>query len=65
MTETTSQRQAAPPCQGRQQLGDALPRLAVALAIVVALNRVERRRKKLDEQADGTGDGGAVKGDKI
>jgi len=47
--ETASQQQPATPCPCQQQLGDALPWLAVALAVIVALDRLVRRQKKKDE----------------
>jgi hypothetical protein len=62
--EATSQQQPAPPCPCQQQFGDALPWLAVALAIIVALDRLGRRRKKKDENADGAAAGGADDGGK-
>ena len=62
--ESTSQTQPAPPCPCQQQIGDALPWLAVALAVIVALDRVSRRRKKKDEKPDGAASGGADDGGK-
>ena len=62
--ESTSQQQVPPPCQCQQQLGDALPWLAVALAIIVALDRFGRRRKKKDGKPDGTAGGGSDDGGK-
>jgi hypothetical protein len=61
--ETTSQQQPAPPCQCQQQLGDALPWLAVALGIIVVLDRFGRRGKK-KQSADGAAGGGADDGGK-
>lgn len=62
--ESTSQQQQPPPCQCQQQLGDALPWLAVALAIVVALDRLGRRGKKKNKEPDGTAGGGSDEGGK-
>jgi len=49
MEEATSQQPAPPPCQCQQQLGDAVPWLAVALAVIVALDPLGRRSTKKDE----------------
>jgi hypothetical protein len=60
--ETNDHAQAAqepgPPCQCEQQLGNALPLLLVALAVVMALDRWSSWRKKKkqeQEQPDGGG----------
>ena len=44
--QTNSQPHPAPPCTCQQQLGDALPWLAVALVILAIVDRFGRRRKK-------------------
>lgn len=62
--ESTSQQQPAPPCQCQQQFGDALPWLAVALAIVVALDRLGRRGKKKNKEPDSSAGGGSDDGGK-
>lgn len=62
--ESTSQQQPAQPCPCQQQLGGALPWLAVALGIVVALDRLGRRRKRKDEKTDGAATGEADDGGK-
>jgi len=63
MMEGTSQQQSPPRCQCQQQFGDALPWLAVVLAIVVALGRL-RRRGKNNGKPDGIAGGGSDDGDK-
>lgn len=62
--ERTSQSQPVPPCPCQQQLGDALPWLAVALAVIVVLDRLGRRGKKKRENNDGAAGGGADDGGK-
>jgi hypothetical protein len=61
--QTTSQQQPRPPCQCQEQFGGALPWLMATLAIMVALDRFSRRRKKKDEKTDGTAGGGPEHGD--
>ena len=56
----TAQPAARPPCQCDQQLGDALTWLAVALAIIMVLDRWRVwRRKRKDKKPDGTAGSGA------
>jgi hypothetical protein len=59
--ETTSQAQSPVPCRCQQQLGDALPWLAVALAVIVALDRLGRRKKQ-NEKLNTPAPGGANDG---
>jgi hypothetical protein len=62
--ESASQQQVPPPCQCQQQFGGAMPWLVLALAIIVALDRWGRRRKKEkeNEKTDGPVAGGAHDG---
>jgi hypothetical protein len=61
--ETTSQAQSPPPCRCQQQFGNALPWLAVALAVIVALDRLGRRKKQ-NEKPSTPASGGANDGGK-
>lgn len=61
--ENASQQQSPPACQCQQQFGDALPWLAVVLAIVVGVDRFRRRGKK-NGKPGGTTGGGSDDGNK-
>jgi hypothetical protein len=61
--KSTSQQQPRPPCECQQQFGDALPWLAVTLAIVFVINRWNGRRQKKDKETLGISDAGPARGD--
>jgi hypothetical protein len=60
--KSTSQQQPRPPCECQQQFGDAVPWLAVTLAIIFVINRRNGRRQKKDTEMVGISDAGAAHG---
>jgi hypothetical protein len=62
--DNASQQQAPPPCACQHQFRDALPWLAVGLAILVVLDRFVGRAKKRNHEGDGAAPGGANDGGK-
>ena len=66
MTEGQTTQVAPPPpckCHG-PALGDLLPGLALALALILLLDRLSRRRRRKDESGSDSAAGGVERGEK-